>query len=138
MQHVDAGADGSGQSLASPGSCLEEFRPRPFIECQGHGRCNYYTTSYSYWLAVIEDYAMFQKPRPQTIKEGMDLTSKVSRCAVCMRKISTPNDLDQVQPSRIVRPGLRSGPLPRRRHRPRRPGPNRYKHLTLNKRSYGQ
>ena len=49
LQHTDAGAEGSGQQLNSPGSCLRDFRSRPFLECQGHGRCNYYTTSYSYW-----------------------------------------------------------------------------------------
>ena len=49
LQHTDAGAEGSGQQLNSPGACLRDFRSRPFLECQGHGRCNYYTTSYSYW-----------------------------------------------------------------------------------------
>lgn len=29
---------------------------------------------------------MFKKPRQQTIKDGMDLTSRVSRCAVCIRR----------------------------------------------------
>lgn len=89
-QHTDAGAEGAGQSLVSPGSCLEEFRPKPFIECHAHGRCNYFTTAYSYWLATIEDYAMFRKPKQQTIKDGMDLTQRVSRCAVCTRRISNP------------------------------------------------
>lgn len=114
FQHTDAGAEGSGQSLVSPGSCLEEFRPKPFIECQGHGRCNYYTTAYSYWLATIEDYAMFRKPRPQTIKEGMDLTSRVSRCSVCVRRLVQGGDIQPdpqlvVPPSKYRRPGLRSG-----------------------------
>lgn len=69
---------------------MEEFRPKPFIECHGHGRCNYFTTSVSYWLATIEDYAMFRKPRPETLKAGY-LTSKISRCAVCIRRIyNTP------------------------------------------------
>lgn len=64
---------------------MEEFRPKPFIECHGHGRCNYYTTAVSYWLATIEDYAMFRKPRPETLKAGF-LTSRISRCAVCIRR----------------------------------------------------
>lgn len=67
----------------SPGSCLEEFRPKPFIECHGSGRCNYFTTAYSYWLATIQDSEMFRKPRQQTLKA--DLTTRVSRCAVCVR-----------------------------------------------------
>lgn len=84
FQHTDANADGGGQSLVSPGSCLEEFRPRPFIECHGIGRCNFFTTAYSYWLATIEDAQMFRKPRPQTLKENA-LKKRISRCAVCLR-----------------------------------------------------
>ncbi|MEQ2170823.1 hypothetical protein GOODEAATRI_004220 [Goodea atripinnis] len=47
------------QALASPGSCLEEFRSAPFIECHGRGTCNYYANSYSFWLATIETDEMF-------------------------------------------------------------------------------
>lgn len=83
FQHTDAGAEGAGQALVSPGSCLEEFRPKPFIECHGAGRCNYFTTAYSYWLATINDNEMFRKPRQQTLKA--DLTTRVSRCSVCLR-----------------------------------------------------
>ena len=32
-------------------------RSRPFIECHGHGRCNYFTTAYSYWMATINEVA---------------------------------------------------------------------------------
>lgn len=59
-QHTSAGAEGSGQALASPGSCLEEFRSSPFIECHGHGTCNYYGNSYSFWLATVEQSEMFR------------------------------------------------------------------------------
>lgn len=83
MQHTDAGGEGAGQALVSPGSCLQEFRSKPFIECQGSGRCNYFTTAYSYWLATINEHEMFRKPRQQTLKA--DLTTRVSRCAVCLR-----------------------------------------------------
>ncbi|RXM96274.1 Glycine receptor subunit beta, partial [Acipenser ruthenus] len=58
--HTSAGAEGSGQALASPGSCLEEFRPVPFIECHGKGTCNYYANSYSYWLAALQSSQMFR------------------------------------------------------------------------------
>ncbi|KAJ8867208.1 hypothetical protein PR048_031003 [Dryococelus australis] len=84
FQHTDAGAEGSGQSLVSPGSCLEEFRSIPFIECHGLGRCNYYTSAFSYWLATINDYDMFRRPRQQTLKAQQ--TSRISRCSVCMRR----------------------------------------------------
>ncbi|KAF0026560.1 hypothetical protein F2P81_021297 [Scophthalmus maximus] len=59
VMHTSAGSEGSGQALASPGSCLEEFRSAPFIECHGRGTCNYYANSYSFWLATIEDNEMF-------------------------------------------------------------------------------
>jgi len=85
FMNTDAGAEGSGQPLSSPGSCLEDFRPNPFIECQGHGKCNYYTTAYSFWLATIEHNDQFRSPDSQTLKSG-DLISKVSRCQVCIRK----------------------------------------------------
>ena len=85
LKNTDAGAEGSGQPLSSPGSCLEDFRPNPFIECQGHGKCNYYTTAYSFWLATIEQTDQFRTPDSQTLKSG-DLISKVSRCQVCIRR----------------------------------------------------
>ena len=54
------GSEGSGQPLASPGSCLQEFRKIPFIECHGRGTCNYYTDSYSYWLAALDPKQLFR------------------------------------------------------------------------------
>ena len=87
LMNTDAGAEGNGQPLSSPGSCLQDFRPNPFIECQGHGRCNAYTTAYSYWLAVVDPGSkMFSVPRPQTLKPGQ-LRTRVSRCQVCRRKV---------------------------------------------------
>ncbi len=85
FMNTDAGAEGSGQPLSSPGSCLEDFRPNPFIECQGHGRCNYYSTAYSFWLATVEQHNQFRTPDSQTLKAG-DLRSKISRCQVCIRR----------------------------------------------------
>lgn len=54
FQHTAAGAEGTGQSLNSPGSCLEEFRAVPFIECHGKGTCNYYATNHGFWLAIVD------------------------------------------------------------------------------------
>ena len=96
MQHTAAGAEGGGQSLSSPGSCLEDFRPTPFIECHGHGRCNYFTTAFSYWLATVDDFQQFRKPEQQTLKAG-NLRSRVSRCAVCRRR--QPPDSRQPPPA---------------------------------------
>lgn len=86
FMNTDAGSEGSGQPLSSPGSCLEDFRPSPFIECQGHGRCNSYTTALSFWLASIELSEMFKTPEPVTLTQSYQLRSKISRCRVC-RKI---------------------------------------------------
>uniref|UniRef100_A0A8C0J6Q0 Collagen IV NC1 domain-containing protein n=1 Tax=Chelonoidis abingdonii TaxID=106734 RepID=A0A8C0J6Q0_CHEAB len=85
MMHTSAGAEGSGQALASPGSCLEEFRSAPFIECHGRGTCNYYANSYSFWLATVEISEMFSKPQSETLKAG-DLRTRISRCQVCMKR----------------------------------------------------
>uniref|UniRef100_H9GJ24 Collagen IV NC1 domain-containing protein n=2 Tax=Anolis carolinensis TaxID=28377 RepID=H9GJ24_ANOCA len=85
MMHTSAGAEGSGQALASPGSCLEEFRSAPFIECHGRGTCNYYANSYSFWLATVEMTEMFSKPQSETLKAG-DLRTRISRCQVCMKR----------------------------------------------------
>uniref|UniRef100_A0A671VJV7 Collagen IV NC1 domain-containing protein n=1 Tax=Sparus aurata TaxID=8175 RepID=A0A671VJV7_SPAAU len=84
MMHTSAGAEGSGQALASPGSCLEEFRSAPFIECHGRGTCNYYGNSYSFWLATVDTSEMFRKPQSETFKAG-NLRTRVSRCVVCMK-----------------------------------------------------
>ena len=60
LQETGVGSEGSGQPLASPGSCLENFRRVPFIECHGRGTCNYYMDSYSYWLAALNPNDMFR------------------------------------------------------------------------------
>lgn len=83
MQTSDAHGN-SHQNLISPGSCLEEFRAQPVIECHGRGTCNIFDGITSFWLTVIEDSEQFKTPRQQTLKA--DQTSKVSRCSVC-RKI---------------------------------------------------
>ena len=93
-QHTGAGADGTGQSLQSPGSCLEDFRPSPFVECHGTGTCNYYATSLSYWLASIDRGSQFHKPIPMTLKAG-NLLSAISRCQVCMRDVNSTSEFRQ-------------------------------------------
>lgn len=83
--HTGAGAQGAGQKLASAGSCLEDFRSSPFIECHGKGTCNYYGNTFSFWLATVEQNSQFLRPRPETLKAG-DLRQKVSRCQVCLKR----------------------------------------------------
>jgi integrin beta 8 len=82
MQTSDASGN-SHQNLISPGSCLEEFRAQPVIECHGRGTCNIFDGITSFWLTVIEDQDQFRKPRQQTLKA--DQTSKISRCVVCRK-----------------------------------------------------
>lgn len=82
MQTSDASGN-SHQNLISPGSCLEEWRAQPVIECHGRGTCNIFDGITSFWLTVIEDHEQFRKPRQQTLKA--DQTSKVSRCVVCRK-----------------------------------------------------
>lgn len=60
LQETGLGAEGSGQPLVSPGSCLENFHRTPFIECNGSpGTCKYDSGHYSYWLAALNRMNMF-------------------------------------------------------------------------------
>ena len=84
-----AGKTGAGQSLASTGSCLEEFRPKPFIECEGaRGTCHFFSDKFSFWLVTIDKSREFDAQTPVTLNKnkGDDLTSRVSRCRVCIRR----------------------------------------------------
>jgi len=85
FQHTDAGAEGGGQPLASPGSCIEKFKPVPFVECVGQGRCNLFSTASSYWLATVQEHTQFSRPEQQTLKAGSH-ESRISRCSVCARR----------------------------------------------------
>jgi integrin beta 8 len=85
VMHTGAGAQGSGQDLQSPGSCLEDFRSAPFIECHGRGTCNKFANGYSFWLATIMPQDQFSKPLSESFNTG-NLRQRVSRCQVCMRQ----------------------------------------------------
>lgn len=90
--HTGAGAEGGGQNLASPGSCLEDFRSTPFIECSGNrGSCHYFANEYSFWLSTVDMQEQFVPPSSETLKAG-NLRSRVSRCQVCIKEVrSTGN-----------------------------------------------
>uniref|UniRef100_A0A8C1IA79 Collagen IV NC1 domain-containing protein n=1 Tax=Cyprinus carpio TaxID=7962 RepID=A0A8C1IA79_CYPCA len=81
VMQTGAGAEGSGQPLISPGSCLEEFRMVPFIECHDRGTCNFYPDSFSYWLASLDPSKMFSTPVRQRVRQ-----QDISRCQVCMKQ----------------------------------------------------
>ncbi len=62
LQHTGAGAGGGGQVLSSPGSCLEDFRATPFIECSGgRGTCHYFANKFSFWLATLDNDSQFSR-----------------------------------------------------------------------------
>lgn len=85
FQHTGAGGQGGGQALASPGSCLQDFRATPFIECNGEGgTCHHFANKLSFWLTTIEDSQQFASPRRSTLKSGR-LLELVSRCTVCIK-----------------------------------------------------
>uniref|UniRef100_A0A8C4QYM4 Collagen IV NC1 domain-containing protein n=1 Tax=Eptatretus burgeri TaxID=7764 RepID=A0A8C4QYM4_EPTBU len=88
LMHTAAGGEGGGQSLSSPGSCLEDFRSTPFVECQGaRGTCHYFTNKYSFWLTAIDETRQFDAdPIPETLKAGQP-RSRASRCQVCMKNL---------------------------------------------------
>jgi len=69
----------SSQDLGSPGSCLQQLYPTPFIECQesAFNRCDYLTASdISTWLSTTatDDTGWLT---------GEDIEPYISRCAVC-------------------------------------------------------
>lgn len=86
LMHTAAGAEGGGQSLVSPGSCLEDFRATPFIECNGaKGTCHYFANKYSFWLTTVDPSQEFlYSPAQETLKGGQE-RFKVSRCQVCSK-----------------------------------------------------
>lgn len=86
LQHTAAGNEGGGQSLSSPGSCLEDFRTTPFIECNGaKGTCHYFANKHSFWLTSV-DKSFHTDPTAETLKAGQ-LLSRISRCQVCMKNL---------------------------------------------------
>lgn len=86
LMHTGAGDEGGGQSLVSPGSCLEDFRTTPFIECNGvKGTCHFFANEYSFWLTSI-DQDFHSSPQSETLKSGQHL-ARLSRCQVCMKNL---------------------------------------------------
>ena len=87
-----AGKTGAGQPLSSTGSCLEQFRPQPFLECQGaRGTCAFFSDKFSFWLTTVEPAKEFEVPETKVLNsnKGDELTNQVSRCKVCQRVASS-------------------------------------------------
>ena len=85
-----------GQQLSSPGSCLEQFRANPYLECNSRGQCHFFYDKYSYWLFTIRattsdddddaDVTFHPHVSGETIgsKPGDNPAARVGRCAVCV------------------------------------------------------
>lgn len=85
LQHTGVANGGGGQALSGTGSCLQDFRTNPFIECNGgKGHCHFYETMTSFWLVTLDATQQFTKPVQETIKAG-SFYNKLSRCQVCIR-----------------------------------------------------
>ncbi|NXU13301.1 CO4A4 protein, partial [Pardalotus punctatus] len=87
LMHTGSGDQGGGQSLMSPGSCLEDFRSAPFIECQGQrGTCQFFANEYSFWLTTVMPELQFASaPMSGTLREGQEQRKRISRCQVCLK-----------------------------------------------------
>ncbi|XP_019636489.1 PREDICTED: collagen alpha-1(IV) chain-like [Branchiostoma belcheri] len=120
FMHTAAG-EGSGQIFSSPGSCLERFRPAPFIECHGaRGTCGFFANKFSFWLASVpSDYDPLRnqpayEPRDGRVREMVrnqqpvtEMEKMVGRCRVCMMITDTVRaKIGTVGPVRGARPGV--------------------------------
>lgn len=87
FQYVGAEKEGGEQSLVSTGSCLQNFRSQPFVECRGPvGTCQYFATSYSFWLTKVDAQHINSNTQSPVLKNHED----VSKCNVCM--MNDPNN----------------------------------------------
>jgi integrin beta 8 len=88
LAHTSEGGDGGGQDMFSPGSCLEDFRATPYIECTGaRGTCQFFANSLSFWMRTIDSGKQFADPELTALKGRVKGRDGVSRCAVCMRDV---------------------------------------------------
>lgn len=100
LMHTGAGDEGGGQSLTSSGSCLQIFRPQPFVECQGpRGTCHYFSNIYSFWLTRVHaepgpypdpdqdlDLDLRRRRRSRRQVEIVEPQGQnIGRCVVCMK-----------------------------------------------------
>ncbi len=86
FQVVGASSNGGIQPLHSPGSCLQNFRALPFIECNNNkAKCHHWQDGRSYWLKALDLHEQFVKPLGTTYKANP--LPQVSRCAVCRKSI---------------------------------------------------
>ncbi|KAI8482120.1 hypothetical protein Bbelb_401100 [Branchiostoma belcheri] len=119
LMHTAAG-EGSGQALHSPGSCLEKFRPAPFVEYHGaQGTCHFFANKFSFWLASLPDfYTPEQNPAAYEATSGYvtempkvglqlnDIEMRIGRCR--------PSVLGESKsPAETLKTGKRSSDSPK-------------------------
>jgi integrin beta 8 len=85
LAHTSTGESGGGQSLISPGSCLEDFRASPYVECMVKGTCQFFANSISFWLRTLEASNQFADPQMAALKGVTSGMASTSRCQVCVR-----------------------------------------------------
>ncbi|CAL8348443.1 unnamed protein product [Arctogadus glacialis] len=88
LMHTGAGDEGGGQSLTSSGSCLQDFRAQPYVECQGpRGTCHYFTNIYSFWLTSTAPRASSPpaQTEPMVLLQPWQQRATAGRCSVCMK-----------------------------------------------------
>ncbi|KAI0224385.1 Collagen alpha-2(IV) chain [Lamellibrachia satsuma] len=100
------GAMGGGQSLASPGSCLEKFRLNPYIECNSRGECHFFSDKFSFWLVSITGPTNHHLNLQGQTFRAEQLLDKIGRCRVCM--------LDTVRDDLYLNDEVGSGEDPRK------------------------
>merc|ERR1712048_818381 len=80
---------GSTQFMESTGTCLEDFRPTPWLTCDTNGVCRVESGS-SIWISstvnALTENDFITPPYPETFNDG-NLREKVSRCHVCERAV---------------------------------------------------
>ncbi|VEL14616.1 unnamed protein product [Protopolystoma xenopodis] len=87
LMNTAYGAQGGGQQLASPGSCLPHFRSHLFIECNAKGLCGFFQEHKNFWLRVIGssmDDDMFSMIMGEAIKVRNN-DDRIGKCVVCLR-----------------------------------------------------
>lgn len=91
MQYTSAQGLGGGQSLDSAGSCLPQYRTRPFVECAAaSAQCYYHENKLAFWLAALSPAAATASPTDAawqingTAPAGGGDPERVGRCRVCL------------------------------------------------------
>ena len=94
VQYTSAQGLGGGQALDSAGSCLPQYRVRPFVECAAaSAQCYYHENKLAFWLAALSASASTAGSTADsnaaweingTAAAGAGDAERVGRCRVCL------------------------------------------------------